>query len=111
MKFSTVLPIKTVGGLNAREHYMARSRRVKKEREAAAWVTPSNFPLPCVVTLTRLSAGELDDDQVPGACKALRDGIADKLGIKDNDKRVQWRYAQAKVPKRTYGVRIELEAA
>lgn len=111
MRFCTVLPIKTSLGLNAREHWRVRSNRVRKEREAAAWVTPPAFPLPCSVRLTRLSAGTLDGDNLPGACKAIRDGIADKLGIKDNDPRVLWSYEQEKVAKGRWGVRIELESA
>jgi hypothetical protein len=110
MTFSTTLPLKTVGGLNAREHFMARSRRVKAERQAAAWVTPAGYGLPCVVRLTRLSSGTLDGDNLLGALKGVRDGIADKLGVKDNDPRIQWQYAQEKAPRSSPGVRIELEA-
>jgi hypothetical protein len=62
------------------------------------------------VTITRLSSGVLDDDNLQGAAKAIRDGIADKLGINDNDKRVQWRYAQEKCKRGQFGIRIELEA-
>jgi hypothetical protein len=109
MRFATTIPLRTSGGLNSREHHHARSRRVKAEREAGCYVTPAGFPLPCVVTLTRESSGTLDDDNLPGALKGVRDGIADKLGIKDNDPRVAWRYGQAKVPQQRYGVRIELE--
>ena len=89
---------------------MARSRRVKAERQAAAWVTPAGYGLPCVVRLTRLSSGTLDDDNLLGALKGVRDGIADRLGIKDNDPRIEFRYAQEKVKRKDYGVRIELEA-
>jgi hypothetical protein len=112
MRFCTIVPIKTAPGLNVREHYFARSRRVKKERDLGAWVTPAGFPLPCVVTLTRLSAGELDShDNLSGSMKGIVDGIADKLGIKDNDGRVQWRYEQERCARGKFGVRIELEAA
>lgn len=104
------LHLKTVGGLNAREHWRQRSRRVKVERSTAALVVPPH-PLPCVVTMTRLSPGELDDDNLPGACKGIRDGIADRLGIDDRDKRVQWRYSQEKCKRGEFGVRVRIEAA
>jgi hypothetical protein len=107
---SVLLPIKTVGGLNAREHHLKRARRVKRERFTARLMTPDH-PLPCIVTITRLSPGILDDDNLQGAAKAIRDGIADRLGIDDRDPRVQWRYAQAKCKRGEFGVRIELEAA
>jgi len=111
MKYSVFIPIRTRGGLNAREHHFARSRRVKAEREAAGWVTPRSFPLPCVVTLTRLSAGTPDShDNLRGCLKGIVDGIADRFGIKDNDPRIEWRYAQRKCSPAQYGVQIELES-
>lgn len=102
-----VLPLKTVGGLNAREHWRKRATRVKRERDTARLLAPSH-PLPCVVTMTRLSPGTLDDDNLQGACKAVRDGIADKLGIDDRDPRVEWRYAQERCKRGEYGVRITI---
>lgn len=105
-----ILPLKTVGGLNAREHWRQRSARVKRERTTAAMMVPSH-PMPCIVTMTRLSPGELDDDNLPGACKGIRDGIADRLGIDDRDKRVQWRYAQEKCKRGEFGVRVRIEPA
>lgn len=108
------LPIKTVGGLNAREHWRKRARRVKAERTAACLAVRSRLgsdPRPCVVTLTRLSAGTLDDDNLQGAGKAIRDGIADAMGIADNDRGVSWQYQQEKCPRGTFGVRIRIEPA
>lgn len=107
---SFTIPIKTVAGLNAREHHFARSRRVKAERRAAAMLTPAGISLPCVVTLTRLSAGELDSDNLMGAGKGIRDGIADKLGINDNDPLCQWRYAQERCARGEFGIRVEIES-
>lgn len=106
-RYDFILPLKTVSALNVREHWAKRARRVKAERTAAALMCP-HFPLPCVVTLTRVGPRMLDDDAPQGALKACRDGIADKLGVKDNDSRVVWKYAQARGP---YEVRVLLEAA
>jgi len=108
------LPIKTVAGLNAREHFLARSRRVRGER-AAAHMTVKHArgrpELPVVVTMVRLSAGSLDDDNLQGAFKAIRDGVSDAYGIPDNDPRISWRYTQERCKRGQFGVRIEVAAA
>jgi len=105
------LPIKTVAGLNAREHFRGRARRVKAERTAAYLsVKCAERPFPCVVTMTRISAGVLDSDNCVGAFKSLRDGIADAYGLADNDPGFTWNYAQEKCARGKFGVRIEIEA-
>lgn len=104
------LPIKTVGGLNAREHWKARHARVKNERKTA-WLLVPKHSLPCTVIMTRLSAGELDSDNLQGAMKATRDGIADKLGVADNDPRVSWLYAQRRCKRGEYGVEVTIQGA
>lgn len=112
-RYSLSLPIKTVAGQNAREHWRERARRVAKERSMARGAVLQHLPakrlLPCTVTMTRVSAGELDDDNLSGAFKAIRDGVADALGIDDRDKRVRWKYGQAKCGRGEYGVIIQFE--
>lgn len=92
------IPIRTVSGLNVREHWRARSRRVKAERDATAWLLrPVTKPaLPCVVMLTRIApSGGLDDDNLPGALKGVRDQIAAWIGVDDRKREiVRYRYAQ-----------------
>lgn len=108
------LPIKTVAGLNAREHYLARSRRVRRERGAAHLTVKHKHgrpELPVIVTMVRLSAGKLDDDNLQGAFKAIRDGVADAYGVADNDPRIAWSYGQELCARGKYGIRIELVAA
>jgi len=95
-------------GPNAREHFHARAKRVRKEREAAAYMLgPRERPaLPCSVLLTRSapSAG-LDDDNLVGSLKGVRDQVAQWLGVNDRDRlRVRYRYAQERG---LWGVRIE----
>lgn len=111
MKRTVEIPLKTAPGQNVREHHMQRSRRVRRERNAAFLMTPMLYlPAHMVITVTRISPGTLDQhDNLRGALKGVVDGIADKLGIKDNDPRVEWRYAQAVCPRREFGVRIEME--
>lgn len=110
------LPIKTAAGLNAREHWRVRAQRMKRERYAGAMGFRSMFrpgeilQLPAIVTLTRLSPGVLDSDNLQGALKAVRDGVADAFGMADNDPRIEWRYAQEKCKRGDFAVRIEVEA-
>lgn len=111
---SIELPIKTVGGLNAREHWRKRAVRVRGERAAGHMSVKHSRgkpTLPVTVTLVRLSAGKLDDDNLQGAFKAIRDGVADAYGVPDNDQRITWRYDQERCPRGKFGVRIQLEAS
>lgn len=108
------IPLKTVSAANAREHWRAKHRRVKAEREAIAWMlkakSPPPLPLPLVVTMTRLGPSNgLDDDNLASAFKAVRDQIAQWLGVDDRSPLVRWVCAQRREPK--WGVLIELEAA
>lgn len=94
------VPLRTGSGLNAREHPMARARRVKAERDCVHWmlVGKPRPELPCVVTLTRIapSAG-LDDDNLVGALKAVRDQVALWLGVDDKHRdQVRYRYEQVR---------------
>lgn len=102
------VPIKTVPGLNAREPWQARSGRVKRERKATEKALHSvpKPPIPCSVLLTRVapSAG-VDDDNLSGSLKGVRDEVAKWIGVDDRQHtRVRYRYAQLKGP---WGVRIE----
>jgi len=64
--------------------------------------------LPAVVTLVRQSSGTLDDDNLRGALKGIRDGVADAFGVPDNDPGLCWEYGQERAPRGVYGVRIEV---
>lgn len=106
-----VLPIKTVSVMNAREHHHARARRAKLHRSTAflmlkAWGRPP--ALPVTVTMTRMGAGTLDTDNLAGACKAVRDGVADWLGVDDGNPGITWDCAQQKTPRNQYGLVVEV---
>lgn len=79
---------------------LAQAGRKAKERALGKLAVTANSesvpPLPVVVTLTRAAPRSLDDDNLAYAFKAVRDGVADGLGVRDNDPRVSWRYAQQK---------------
>jgi hypothetical protein len=101
------LPLRIESCANLREHWTAKAKRAKSHRKAALAVPV--YPLPCVVTLVRVAPRELDDDNLASGFKNFRDGIADRLGVKDNDPRVAWRYAQARGKPKEYAVRVVIE--
>lgn len=117
--FRITLPLRLVSEANIadHEHWRGRQRRAKVQRgtmkaclQSYAGAFPGHWPV--VVTITRLAPRSLDgEDNLPGAGKHLRDGVADWLGIKDNDPRVSWRYGEAKIGPRTYGTRIDVQWA
>jgi hypothetical protein len=102
------IPLRTSRGLNDRECWQARQRRVKKERNAVAWAlkTAKKPSIPCSVLLTRIAPSNgLDDDGLAGALKGVRDQVAEWLGVDDRHSlQVRYRYAQRRGP---WGVAIE----
>lgn len=109
-----VVPVRAVSTLNAREHWAAKARRAAAHRGAAhvallAASVPSPPTGPVRVLLTRIGPRRLDSDNLAGACKAIRDGVADWLGIDDGDPRVTWEYGQRRGKAREYAVEVEVE--
>lgn len=107
------LPIKTVNESNGQHgHWSAKADRRKAQRKAVA-LSLRNRPLPPLpvrVTLTRISAGELDEhDNLRGAMKAIADEIAEQYALADKDKRFAWHYAQERCQPKQFGVRIRIE--
>lgn len=102
------LPHKLESLANKREHWSVKSRRAKKQRADAYMVCPQ-FPVPCVVTITRVAPRPLDDDNLAISAKHVRDGIADRLGINDGGTDVEWKYKQVRGAVKTYEVRVMLE--
>lgn len=105
---TVVLPIKTVSEANGRGHWGAKAKRTAKQRRDA-WIAMPAHSLPCIVTLTRIAPRELDTDNLTSSMKAVRDGIADRLGVDDRNPIVQWRYAQERGRVREYAVRVHIE--
>lgn len=101
------IPIKTVTGLNSREHWRTRAARVKAERAAVALIVKP-VPHPCIVRMVRLSTRLCDDDNLQGALKAVRDEIARISGVDDGPTGpIRWVYAQEVCKRGAYGVVIE----
>ena len=95
-----------------RDGWRARQRRAQAHRWLAENTLRPRLPflaeprLPARVLLTRVAKRQLDDDNLRGAMKAVRDGVAAALGIDDADPRVTWLYDQKAGPPQTYAVEI-----
>lgn len=111
------IPLRTGRGQNDREHWRARASRVRAEKWAAGWALLGAYgprppwPLPLRVTLTRgAPSGGLDDDNLAGSLKAVRDAVAEWLEVDDARRDlVRYAYAQER-SNRTWFVRITFEA-
>lgn len=101
------LPIKTRSPNGSHRSWRTVWRYKRAARAGARQVCPQH-PLPVVVRLVRFSAGVLDDDNLQGALKPVRDGCSDRLGVPDNDPRIRFEYGQARCKRGEYGVRIEV---
>lgn len=119
------IPIRVVSEANMREHWAAKANRVRSQRRAvalawrAAQAANDNVPaLPVAVTLVRISPRPLDDDNLRGALKGIRDQLAVELGLPvnrrgiadDRDPRVTWLYGQERGKPGEYAVRVVVEA-
>ena len=104
------LPLTVVSVANLREHWSVKAKRTRSHREAFGLLTRAKIipSLPVVVTLTRIAPRELDDDNLQSAFKAIRDGVADRMGVKDNDKRVRWLYGQERGRAKQYSARVTI---
>lgn len=102
--------------LNARVHWTKRAARAKKERAIVAvalrchhrpTLEPTCPPTTC--TLARIAPRMLDDDNLAGAFKSIRDEVAAFFGVDDGPKGpIKWRYEQRREAPRQYGVEIRL---
>ena len=100
------LSLQTVSEANRREHWASRARRVKMQRAATTMALRQyGHLLPelrdaatIYVLLVRVSPRRLDDDNLRGALKAVRDAVAAWVGIDDGSPRWKWEYAQRKGP-------------
>ena len=111
-----LLPVRTWSEANLRAHWAKRARRARKQREAARLLVRAARPalLPksgsIAITLTRIAPRVLDTDNLASGLKAVRDGVADALGVDDGSSRLTWRYEQARGKPREYAVRVEIQA-
>lgn len=100
------VPMRTSRGLNEREHFAVRAKRTEREHEEVGWHLVRHArqhgkpKVPCSVLLTRMAPSNgLDDDNLVGALKGVRDAVAKFLGVDDKDRmQVRYRYAQRRGP-------------
>ena len=111
-----LLPVRTWSEANLRSHWAQRARRAAEQREDALLLVRSGLAKRSVripaaggrltVRLTRIGPRPLDSDNLTGALKAVRDGVADALKLDDGDPRLEWTYAQRQ--SREYAVLVEI---
>ena len=109
------LPIRVRSEGNQREHHFAVHERKKRQKGSTKLVFGAHLAQrpdlkpPFVVTLTRVGLRTMDDDNVAFAFKAIRDQIAECLGIDDGDvARLRFRYGQRLA--KEYAVEILVES-
>lgn len=119
---TTRLPIRTLSESNqrglSRLAGILKSQRVRAQRKETYLHLLGTFgrrvpPLPLTITLTRVSPGTLDGDNLQHALKFCRDGVADWLALaygKGNDAQegLTWAYAQAKGGRGEYAVEVTI---
>lgn len=114
------LPVRTKSALNAREHWSAKAKRVKAERDLVrlVWRSTGNRATREAVagkqvvrvSFVRVGPRLLDSDNLGGALKGIRDQIADELGVSDGPHTgIEWLYSQAKGQPGEWAVAVEIE--
>jgi hypothetical protein len=105
------IPIRIYSEANLREHWSAKARRAKHQREmVAAHFRANGGPLPrfpVSVKLVRYGKKLLDSaDNLPIGFKHVVDEIAAIYGVDDGDPRWTWAYEQEQ--SREYGILVVL---
>lgn len=59
--------------------------------------------------MIRVGPVKLDDDNLRGALKACRDGLADALGVDDGDSCLTWAYGQKQGKRDEWSVEVTVE--
>jgi hypothetical protein len=109
------LPLQVSNAKNQRDHWSEKAKRTKTERRITGdsvrvalnqWDSGDLTTRNWSIHLTRVSPRKLDSDNLQRALSAVRDGVADALGINDGSDRLTWTYEQEQ--QHAYGVRIEI---
>lgn len=112
------VPIKIVSESNCSEHWTKKAKRHRLHQMVTRSILEENGfeqTLPCQVSLTRCSPRFLDDDNLRGAFKWIRDVISLMLipgkptGHSDNDPRIKWQYFQSKTKDKENYFTVEIE--
>jgi len=106
--------MKIVSVANMRLHWAAKAKLVKDQRTrtrmslAAVSQSSGLEMLPVTVVLTRVAPRKLDGDNLQSGFKAVRDGVADWLGVDDGNGLIDWQYVQRSGKAGEYAVEIEV---
>jgi hypothetical protein len=105
-------PIRIESEANKRGHWAKGAKRAKGQRWTIALLLRAELKRapqpPLEVRLVRIAPRRLDGDNLQRALKAIRDGVADWLGVDDGDPRLTWLYDQGAGAPKYYGVRVEV---
>lgn len=98
-RVTVLFQVTTKSEINQREHWRVGRARWQAQREAtgAALTLPAGaLPWlgPWCVRITRFATELLDDDNLQGAAKEIRDAVAAALHIDDGDPLIAWAYTQ-----------------
>lgn len=108
------MDMKIVSVANMRLHWaikakLAKDQRTRTRMSLAAVAQSSGLEmLPVTVVLTRIAPRRLDGDNLQSGFKAVRDGVADWLGVDDGSSLVDWQYCQRSGGPKVYKVEIEV---
>ncbi|MGH3427824.1 MAG: hypothetical protein ACRDQZ_09710 [Mycobacteriales bacterium] len=104
-------PARLYSESNQRDTWEHMSRKKAQRAAARAILAPriQGMTLPATITITRIGKRLMDSDNIHGACKHVRDGIADAFGVDDGDPGYTWVVAQR--IGQDYGVEVRIEVA
>lgn len=99
---------------NSRAHWRRKASAVAVARADANWITKASHgfagaqksvcanedPIPVTMTFYPPDKRHRDDDNMIGSAKALRDGIADALGVNDRRFRTAYHFGEPEKPGR-----------
>jgi hypothetical protein len=106
--------MKIVSVANMRLHWAVKAKLTRDQRNrtrmslAAVAQSSGLEMLPVTVVLTRVAPRKLDGDNLQSGFKAVRDGVADWLGVDDGNGLIDWQYAQRSGKAGEYAVEIEV---
>lgn len=108
------IPIRTYSEANLREHWRTCAKRTAHQRFAARLITAEAIGWNRnggggIITITRIAPRIMDTDNLARSMKAIRDGVADALGVDDGSTLLTWRYDQKTGVAKMYAVEVRIE--
>lgn len=104
------IPLRLVSEANARGSWHAGASRAAAQRKVVTEALRGHpslvLPVYATVRIVRVAPRGLDDDNLSRAAKAVRDAVAEWLGVDDRYPGVSWIYAQRRA--KAYAVEIDI---